>query len=101
MWPFDQPKNCATIISKSVLDRVNPILHVSHDEDDHGWQFLDGQSEEISDLVIVGLAHVLEIDPSMGTLAHLLPGYQATRANIESEWVIEKTPEERDDEYEI
>lgn len=94
MWPFDQPKNCATIVSRSIIDGSKPILHVSHDQDDHGWQFLDGVSEEIDDLVIIGLAHILEIDPSMAKLANLQPGYQASRATSDSEWIIEQSPPE-------
>ena len=68
----------------------------SHDEDDHGWQFLDNESEELDDLCIVGLGHILEVDPSMAGLASLEPGWQATRADINSEWVIERTPPEED-----
>ena len=98
MWPFDQPKNCATIVSKSIINGSKPILHVSHDEDDHGWQFLDGASEEIDDLVIIGLAHILEIDPSMSKLANLQPGYEASRANSHSEWIIKKSPPEPPDD---
>lgn len=97
-WPFDQPENCATIVSKSVLDGSAPILAVSHDADDHGWQFLDGMSEEIDDLVIVGLAHILEIDPAMKELAGLEPGFEATRERAESPWVIQPIPPEAEGE---
>ena len=97
-WPFDQPKDCATVVSKSIIDGGKPILHVSHDEDDHGWQFLDGISEELDDLEIIGLSHILEIDPTMAELAHLEPGYHATRTRVDSEWIIEKTPTEPEDE---
>ena len=99
MWPFDQPPNCATVVSNSVIERRKPILHVVHDEDDHGWQFLDNESEELDDLCIVCLGHILEVDPSMTGLADLEPGWQATRANINSEWIIEHAPrEENEDE---
>ena len=96
MWPFDQPPNCATVVSNSIIEKRKPILYVSHDEDDHGWQFLDNESEELDDLCIVGLGHILEVDPSMAGLASLEPGWQATRADISSEWVIERTPPEED-----
>lgn len=98
MWPFDQQPHCATIASKSVVQRIQPILHVTYDEDDHGWQFLDNESEEMEALCIVGLAHILEIDPSMAELAHLAPGWQATRASVDSPWVIEPTPPEPHDD---
>lgn len=96
MWPFDQPTNCATIVSKSILDGSRPVLYIAHDEDDHGWQFLDAVSEELDDLAIVGLGHVLDLDPTLAVLAHLQPGYHATRSSPNSEWVIVKTPPESD-----
>ncbi|UCV19284.1 hypothetical protein [Ferribacterium limneticum] len=96
MWPFDQPPNCATVVSNSIIEKRKPILNVSHDEDDHGWQFLDNESEELDDLCIVGLGHILEVDPSMAGLAILEPGWQATRADINSEWVIERIPPEEE-----
>ena len=91
MWPFDQPRNCATIVSKSIIEGDSPILYVSHDEDDHGWQFLDGTNNEIDDVAIVGLGELLEIDPSMADLAHLEPGYHAMRSSPGLDWIIEKT----------
>lgn len=98
MWPFDQPQNCATLVSKSILAGRAPILLVCHDEDDHGWQFLDGVSEDIEDIAIVGLAHILDLDSTMADHANLPPGYQASRKSEMSEWVIEKTPFDPDDD---
>lgn len=98
MWPFDQPPNCAAIVSKSVIDKRKPILHVVHDEDDHGWQFLDNESEALEDLCIVGLGHVLDLDPSMAELAGLEPGWQATRDDAQAPWRIEPVPPEPEDE---
>jgi len=98
MWPFDQPENCATVASRSIIDGSRPILHVSHDEDDHGWQFLDGISEELDDLVIVCLSHILEIDPTMADLAFLEPGYHAMRDSQTAKWSIAKTPSEPENE---
>jgi hypothetical protein len=97
-WPFDQPRNCATVFSKGVLNRSRPILLVSHDEDDHGWQFLDGVSEELEDVALAGLGHVLEIDPAIVELAKLAPGFQARRMGPDEKWVIERTPPDEDDD---
>ncbi|WP_093081447.1 hypothetical protein [Variovorax sp. OV084] len=97
-WPFDQPRNCATVFSKSVLNRSRPILLVSHDEDDHGWQFLDGVSGELEGLALAGLGHVLEIDPAIVELADLEPGFQATRAGPDEKWVIERAPSQEDED---
>lgn len=47
-WPFDQPPDCAVISLRQIVDGTQPILHVTHDSDDHGWQFngLDEVKEE-------------------------------------------------------
>lgn len=70
-WPFDQPRNCAAVFSKSVLDRSRPILHVSHDEDDHGWRFLDGVSEELDDSALVASEGAMTL---IGVAAYVAAG---------------------------
>ena len=39
-WPFDQRPDCAVISLREIVFESAPILHVTHDSDDHGWQFL-------------------------------------------------------------
>jgi hypothetical protein len=41
-WPFDEPQNLAVISTRQVMEGEAPILFVSHDEEDEGWQFLTG-----------------------------------------------------------
>ena len=91
-WPFDQPPNCATIFSRRVLDGSRPILRVSHDADDHGWQFLDGIGDALDDAALAALGRVLEIDPSIAELAGMPPGSRARRARPGDEWTIEPVP---------
>ncbi len=51
-WPFDQPRNCASFVTREVMDRDEPnSVLVTHDSDDHGWQFIgssDGMPCEIT-----------------------------------------------------
>jgi hypothetical protein len=51
-WPFDQTPRTAAITVQAILDGA-PILLVSHDPDDDGWQFLDGGT------VVEGQARVI------------------------------------------
>lgn len=88
MWSFDQPPNCATMMSKSVVEDGHPILFVSHDEEDHAWQFLDGTNPP-SDPVLVCLSHAIGMDPSVVQLADLPPGWIAWREGSHAEWVRE------------
>ena len=77
-WAFDQGPNVAAITVRAVLDG-DPILHVAHDEDDHGWQFLDGRSVDTDEARVIGMAEAVAIDSSVRELADLPPGWIAWR----------------------
>jgi hypothetical protein len=85
-WPFDQPRNCAIITLKSITSGDRPILLVTHDLEDHGWQFLDGHDVDESDATIIGFAEIVELDASLLELADLPPGWRAWRASPTDPW---------------
>jgi hypothetical protein len=85
-WPFDQPPNCAVFTLRSIVFENEPILLVVHDEDDHGWQFLDGQPIEMANAALVSLSTIVKHDPSVLELANLPVGWQAVRATKTSPW---------------
>lgn len=85
-WPFDQPQNCGTIISRGVLNGSTEILHVSHDEDDHGWQFLDNETFKPEQAALVCLSHVVELDATVLEVADLEPGWIAFRTRKGEPW---------------
>lgn len=89
-WPFDQPKNCATYSLRQIFKEGKPILYVSHDEDDPGWQFLSGEEVNVEDTFIVGLEEIVQLDPSVLEIANLEPGWIATRESISDPWKREK-----------
>jgi hypothetical protein len=33
LWPFDDPEKVAAITKCEIMDRVRPVLYVSHEED--------------------------------------------------------------------
>ena len=84
-WPFDQPRNCAVFTTRKVLEGAEPILHVTHDFDDHGWQFLGGDARG-EDAKIIALHEAVELDPSVLQLADLPSGWHAWRDSIDSPW---------------
>ena len=45
-FPFYDAPNTATITCCHILENGEPILYVSHDEDDGMWQFLCGKAHE-------------------------------------------------------
>ena len=84
-WPFDQAEGVAAITVRAVLEGA-PILHVSHDEDDHGWQFLDGRPVDTDEARVIAMAEAVAIDPSLRDVADLPPGWIAWRAAPGRSW---------------
>ena len=87
-WPFDQPPNAAAITVRSILEG-DPILCVVHDEDDHGWQFLDGREVDIAEGRVIGMAEALRLDPSLREVADLPTGWLAQRERRGDPWIRE------------
>lgn len=67
-FPFYDAPNTATIICRHIINGEEPILFVSHDEDDGMWQFLCGKIHETDDAKLVSLKSVFELDNSIGDL---------------------------------
>jgi hypothetical protein len=85
-WPFDQPRNCTTITMRQVLDGSEPILLVSHDADDHGWQFIGTSDASVKDGRVVCLEEIVKLDPTVLEVADLPPGWQAIREEVGGAW---------------
>lgn len=87
--PFDQPPNCAVFSIRQIIFESAPILHVTHDSDDHGWQFLGLEDPQLEDASVVTLAGILDLDPSIREVADLLPGWHAWRREVGDRWIRE------------
>jgi hypothetical protein len=85
-WPFDDPPNTAAFTTSSVLAGA-PILLVTHDEDDGGFQFLPGDEVSESDARIVGLGTILKRHPSVAEVADLPEGWWAERDGPDKPWI--------------
>ena len=86
-WPFEDPKNVAVFTTKQVLQLRQPILHVSHDEDDGAWQFHAGaQHVSAEDAMIVALEEMVEHDATICELADLPCGWIAEREGLGRTW---------------
>ena len=85
-WPFDDPPNLAVITTRQVTELGIPILFVSHDADDGGWQFLTGEPSLEEDARVVALRRIWTLDPSVGELADLPLGWQASRGTAVDTW---------------
>jgi hypothetical protein len=90
-WPFDQPPNASAITLWRIIRPVDgqpprPILFVSHNADDHGWQFLDGDDVTPKNGAVVGMGCMLDRDPTLIEIADLPPGWVATRSKPGATW---------------
>ena len=95
-WPFDQPRNCATFTMRQVLDGSEPILLVTHDADDHGWQFIGISHPSMPDARLVKLEEIVRRDPTVLEVADLPPGWWAVRNKIGGPWKRKPRPPDLD-----
>ncbi len=87
-FPFSDTPNTAVITCTHIVDDKEPILFVSHDEDDGMWQFLCGREHSDDDAKIVSLKYVFELDHTIGLLKNLPCGYCAERESLNDKWRI-------------
>ena len=95
-WPFDQPPNCAVITLRRIVFGSAPILHVTHDSDDHGWQFLGLEDAQEKEASVVCLSTILSLDPSIREVADLEPGWHAWRHAVGAPWKREQNCRDND-----
>ena len=89
-WPFDQPENCAVLTTTHVLKDGKDITRVSHDLDDHGWQFHYSGEKKNSDAMVVLLKNIVAHDPSVLEVADIPPGWIAVRPHRGAAWERKK-----------
>ena len=93
-WPFADPPNVAVFTLRGILEGRDSILQVCHDDDEGGWQFLDGKPLDVDQARLVGLGEVLKQDPTIAELADLPLGWMAVRSSRTSPWQRSRQPEE-------
>lgn len=83
---------------RQVLDGLEPILLVSHDADDHAWQFIGTSNASMLDAKLVCLEEIVGLDPTVLEVADLSPGWQAIRDSVGGPWVRRERPSALDGE---
>jgi hypothetical protein len=91
-WPFDQPRNCASFTTRQVVEGTEPILQVSHDEEDHGWQFIGNSEVSMADAKLVSLQTIIHLDPTVLEVGDLPPGWEAVREHVGGPWTRRESP---------
>jgi len=70
-----------------VLDDGLPILSVAHYSDDDGWAFVCGTPLNVEDGRVIAMREALSLDPTLRTIADLLPGWKAWREYVGAAWL--------------
>ena len=91
-WPFADARNTASVTTTHIMHHGVPILLVTHDAEDGTWQFHHGDIMSMSDALLVALLEIYEHDPSVGELADLPLGWQATRDAVGQPWTRQQSP---------
>ena len=86
-WPFLDAPNVAVFVSRRILDAEEWVYYVCHDEDDGSWLFhpRSGVTPE-NEMKIVGLKTMVDLDPTILSLADLPVGWCAWREEEGAEW---------------
>jgi hypothetical protein len=82
-------KNLSVFTTGKIVVALEPITTIVHDSDGE-WQFLGDSEVTMSDLLIVSLAQILDIDPTISTVLDMEPGHEANKAP-NGNWVFSKT----------
>ena len=85
-WSFSVPEDTEVITLGRILSGDSHLLLVSHDEDDDGWQFLDGEQVFEEDGVVVHLGEMVQFDPTLLEIADLPAGSYAWRSRPDQPW---------------
>lgn len=87
-FAFNEDPLLGTVTTAAVIAGA-PILMVSHDADDGGWQFLCGTTNDPADGRIMHLAEIVAMDPTVTQVADLPLGWVAFRSALGAEWTRE------------
>ncbi|MGE5458399.1 MAG: DUF2185 domain-containing protein [Methanococcaceae archaeon] len=94
-YKFRDPENSACIICDHVLNKERPVLYVTYDLEDGGWQFMCGQEDhDESSGKVISLKEVTEIDNSINDLYEMPSGIGAERKSVQEKWIPFKLNEE-------
>ena len=88
-WPFPDPPNVSTLISRYVLEG-EPIIYAYRDWDDGMWQFFPDRITQTEDGRLAALESVYKLDPSIAQFADLPAGWVAQRSRPSAPWVRKK-----------
>ena len=92
-WLFNDPPNVAVFTTKMIVAGEQPVLLVTHDDDDGAWQFLPLKGElDERNAAVVSLREMIERDGTLAQLVDLPLGWRAWRQTPNDPWRRERCP---------
>jgi len=91
-WPFTDLPNMAVYTTRDIIEKGEPILIVTHDQDDGAWQFHTSNTTWATDARIVALEEIVFQDPSVVELSDLPIVWIAMRDSNAGPWVRQTIP---------
>ena len=91
-WHFPDSPNMAVYTTRDIIEKVKPILIVTHDQDDGAWQFQTSNTTWATDARITALEEIVFHDPSVVELSDLPIGWMAIRDSSAGPWVRQSIP---------
>jgi hypothetical protein len=93
-WVFSDPPSTIAITQRLVVEKIEPVLFVLHDEDGE-WQFLANAKQEefvhqVDQIYEITLGDLVALDSSLTQVAKLQKGWKAIRIDSKSHWKISK-----------
>jgi predicted adenylyl cyclase CyaB len=85
-WRFADSQDTVVVTLERILRGDSAVLLVTHDSDDGGWQFLDGEHVFEEDGTTVLLGEMVQFDPSLLEFADLPVGWYAWRDAPDQAW---------------
>ena len=82
---FKESLNTAVLTSKYVLSENSPIVFVAHHLDGI-WEFWGEEIIDESEIVVVSLGSIIEIDPSVLEISDLPIEFNAVRESKQKPW---------------
>ncbi len=93
-WLFSDPPSTIAVTQRLVIERIEPVLFVLHDEDGY-WQFLANAKQEehihqVDQIFELSLNELVTLDSSLTQVANLQKGWKAWRTDSKSPWNFSK-----------
>ncbi len=85
-WRFAEPPSTVVVTLERILRGDSSLSLVTHDSEDGGWQFLDGEQVFEEDGTTVLLGEMVQFDPSLLELGDLAAGWYAWRDTPDQPW---------------